>query len=338
MKAIVLTTINVPKNVPEFIKKAGGNDWIAVVVGDLKTPHDEVEKICRKSHSIYLSPEKQMTLGFSHANALPWNCYDRKNLGYLFALREGAELIYSTDDDNFPLDHWDSYLKLGKQRAEVVSSNSGWWNNCSLGDAKITPRGYPVWLIQEKPEYLFTKKEVDIAVQVGLWLGDPDIDAMTRIVSNPVVRKYQEKDIALDAGTMCPYNSQNTFISREFMPAHMLWCCAKTEFYRYDDIFTGYVAQAITQHYGKTTKFGRPFLRQDRNAHDLVKDLRSEIGGMECQRDFFSVLQSTALTGTSVCDNLRRIVYAELEKIPKLPRDLKTQVDTWCADLEKIGV
>lgn len=337
MNAIVLTTINVPNNILEFVEKANG-EWLPIVVGDLKTPHDEVEKICRAAHGVYLSPEKQMTLGFSHAAAIPWNCYDRKNIGYLFALREGAEIIYSTDDDNYPPEHWDSYVRLGKQSIEVVHSDSQWWNCCSLGDARITPRGYPVWLFRDESNYQFNKKDADVAVQVGLWLDDPDVDAMTRLICNPVVTSYIDKDVALEIGTMCPYNSQNTFISREMMPAHMLWCCARTSFYRYDDIFAGYVGQVIGWHYGKTVKFGRPILHQTRNPHDPIKDLKSEIGGMECQRDFLSILRSIEFHDWSKSDNLRQIVYTVLDRIPQLPEHLKTQVDTWCADLNKLGL
>lgn len=338
MNAIVLTTINVPQNIPEFMEKAH-NEWVPIVVGDLKTPHDAVAAICKAAHGVYLSPETQMTLGFSHAGALPWNCYDRKNIGYLFALKEGAEIICSTDDDNYPPDHWDLDVKLGVQRIEVVCSDSGWWNYHSLNHMRITPRGYPVWLIHEEPNYHFMEKEeVDVGVQVGLCLGDPDVDAMTRLIGNPVVTTYPDKNVALDFGTMCPYNSQNTFISREMMPLHMLWCAARSEFYRYDDIFTSYVAQVIGWHYGKTIKFGRPFLRQVRNRHDFLKDLRSEIGGMECQRDFLSLLRSIEFRDSRKADNLRQIIYTVVERIPQLPANLKTQVDTWCADLEKVSL
>ena len=339
MKAIVLTTINIPKNVPEFIKKAGTKDWTAIVVGDLKTPHEEVEKICRENRSVYLSPEKQMTLGFKYAGAIGWNCYERKNLGYLFALREGAEMIYNTDDDNFPtVDNWDSYIKLGKQRLETVSSESGWWNCCTLGDANVTPRGYPTWLINEDPHYTYKVKEVDIAVQAGMWLGDPDIDAMTRMTIRPNVTKYEDKDVALDKGTMCPYNTQNTFIPRAMMPANMVWGGVRTEFDRYNDIFAGYAGQTIAQHYGKTVKFGRPFLHQDRNPHDLVRDLRNEIGGMECQKPLFNILRSMDFRSTRIAENLREIIYRATAEIPQLPATLRAQVDCWCADMEKIGL
>ncbi len=337
MKAIVLTTINIPRNVLQFIEKAD-DEWVPIIVGDMKTPHDEVEAICKTTHGVYLGPEIQKTLGFSHADALPWNCYDRKNLGYLFALREGADVVYSTDDDNYPVDHWDSYLKLGKQMVKVVSSTSGWWNCCSLGDADITPRGYPYWLINEKPQYVYTEKEVDVGVQIGLWLGDPDVDAMTRLVRNPKVTKYSEDFIALSTGTMCPYNSQNTFITRELLPAHMLWCCARTAAYRYDDIFAGYVGQKIASHYNLTVKFGRPFLFQERNDHDLIKDLKSEIGGMEIQKDFFSIINDLHFSTDRKSDNLKEIVNATVDRIPLLPKQLKTQVDTWCDDLAKMDL
>ena len=122
------------------------------------------------------------------------------------------------------------------------------------------------------------------------------------------------------------------------MPAHMLWCGARTEFYRYDDIFASYAGQAVSWHHGKTIKFGRPFVRQARNPHDLLKDLRSEIGGMECQREFLSLLRSMEFRDTRKAENLRQIVYTAVERIPQLPVRLKTQVDTWCADLEKIGL
>lgn len=337
MKAIVLTTINIPKNIPEFMEKAD-EDWVPVVVGDLKTPHDKVKEICDTAHGIYLSPDIQKTLGFSHTGAIPWNCYDRKNIGYLFALREGAEVIFSTDDDNYPSDHWDSYAHLGKQQCKVVSSPTGWWNCCTLGDVDIAPRGYPYWLINEKPEYTFLEKEVDIAVQAGLWLGDPDIDAMTRLVKNPTVASYTDEDIALDTDTMCPYNTQNTFITREMMPANMLWSCARTSVYRYDDIFAGYAGQVIAKYHGKTVKFGRPHLFQERNYHDIIKDMYSEIGGMECQPEIFSIFNTLQFRSQQISDNLKELVYTAVDKVSVLPESLKKQVDSWCNDLSEIGL
>jgi len=337
MNAVVITTINEPLNVLDIVKKAHG-EWLVIIVGDLKTPHDKCEKICKAVRGVYLSPEKQMTLGFTHASSIPWNCYDRKNLGYLFALREGADIIYSTDDDNYPIDDgWDEQVKLGKQTVEVVTSPSGWWNCLSLSDVKATPRGYPYWLIRDTPKYSFKKEVVDVAVQSGLWIGDPDVDAMTRIVLDPKVSSYQDREAALGKGTMCPYDSQNTFISREMLPAHMVWSGEGTSHPRFDDIYAGYVGQIIAQHHGKTIKFGKPLVIQNRNYHDLLKDLTLEMGGMGVMRVFFDVMNKLELKSQSVSENLREIVYKVCNTIPQIPKGLITQVDTWCYDLEKIN-
>lgn len=41
---------------------------------------------------------------FSIASELPFKSYTRKNIGYLYAISQGAEWIYDTDDDNKPYD------------------------------------------------------------------------------------------------------------------------------------------------------------------------------------------------------------------------------------------
>ena len=68
-----------------------------VVVADQKTPndwsHDNV-------HFLPLSKQKELFDDYS--DQIPLNSYTRKNLGYLYAIMNGAEWIYDTDDDNKP--------------------------------------------------------------------------------------------------------------------------------------------------------------------------------------------------------------------------------------------
>jgi hypothetical protein len=63
-------------------------DWNILVVGDEKTPKDwefpNVE---------FLSLEKQLTLGYSITKLVPTNSYARKNIGYLYAISKGRNLI-----------------------------------------------------------------------------------------------------------------------------------------------------------------------------------------------------------------------------------------------------
>ncbi|WP_109313748.1 hypothetical protein [Ruegeria sp. AU67] len=71
-----------------------------VVVGDRKTPDNWS---CDGAE--YLSVERQLSLGFRLSDALPFDHYCRKMIGYLLAARNGAEMIVDTDDDNLPKDN-----------------------------------------------------------------------------------------------------------------------------------------------------------------------------------------------------------------------------------------
>ncbi len=95
-KVIVLTTINPPKG--EIQKLSSYKGWRLVCVGDNITPKDW------KADAVeYLSPELQSKLFPKFSEKFPWRMYARKNLGYLYAIKQGAGLIYETDDDMMPL-------------------------------------------------------------------------------------------------------------------------------------------------------------------------------------------------------------------------------------------
>ena len=68
-----------------------------VVVADTKTPPD-----WNYPDVHFLSLEKQKELFGDFAKHLPYGSYTRKNLGYLYAMMNGAGWIYDTDDDNKP--------------------------------------------------------------------------------------------------------------------------------------------------------------------------------------------------------------------------------------------
>ena len=48
----------------------------------------------------YLSVEDQQRIEMPFAKMLPWNSFGRKNLGYLYAIAHGAQVIFDFDDDN----------------------------------------------------------------------------------------------------------------------------------------------------------------------------------------------------------------------------------------------
>jgi len=331
-KIIIITTINLPLNLYGFKKINKKDEWDFLVVGDLKTEHEAVKNICKDVGGLYLSPSDQTKLGFTHSTAIGWNCIERKNIGYLFALKENYDLIGSLDDDNYPTEDWFNTIQLGKQKIEVITSDNGWYNTSEGADTQYKLRGFPISKFHEKPKIRIEKREVNIGIQAGLVLGDPDVDAVSRIVNKPNVNSYKKLNFCLAEGTMCPYNTQNTIITRKLLPANMMWgSCG-----RYDDIFASYVGQKIAWKYNYLVKHGNPLAMQDRNQHNLILDLEQELLGMKIQEQFFKALNEFKLIGESPLADLKNLVYFLLNKIPLLPHNLRTQIDTWEYDINTI--
>ena len=97
-KAIVITTINKPNECIE--KWAKKTEYNLVIVGDKKTPQNYSVP---GSEVLQINDQNEKYNKLS--KLLPLNHYTRKNIGYIHAINSlGAEAIFDTDDDNFPLD------------------------------------------------------------------------------------------------------------------------------------------------------------------------------------------------------------------------------------------
>jgi hypothetical protein len=92
-KFIVITSIFNPTQAIESF--AALKDYQLIVVGDKKTPANWSFENCT-----YINVEDQLSLSPSLANAIPFNHYGRKMLGYVYAMQQGADVIIDTDDDN----------------------------------------------------------------------------------------------------------------------------------------------------------------------------------------------------------------------------------------------
>jgi len=92
MKSIVITTIFPPTEAVREI--AGREDWQLIVAGDRKTPRE-----WNYGDAYFLSAQAQEARGFCLGSVLSWNHCCRKMIGYLEAIRLGAERIVDTDDN-----------------------------------------------------------------------------------------------------------------------------------------------------------------------------------------------------------------------------------------------
>ncbi|EPB71894.1 hypothetical protein ANCCEY_09019 [Ancylostoma ceylanicum] len=118
-KWIVVTTVQHPTEDIKRLSRIPG--WTLVVVGDTKTPKNwSLEGV----H--YLSVEYQQRLGYRILDHLPYKSYARKNIGYLYAIQNGAEWIYDTDDDNKPYGIIKPEVTLSQYRHEKSFWDPDW--------------------------------------------------------------------------------------------------------------------------------------------------------------------------------------------------------------------
>ncbi len=327
---IVTTTIYVPNALEKYARNArfyGHSDLSFVVIGDQKTPPD-TRAFCdglTANHfpCAYLGIEDQQAYLERYPalwKHLPFNSIQRRNVGLLKAWEDGADIVITVDDDNWMLNH--DFLRLHALVGQTVElpafeTSSGWFNVCSvLEEASGTPfyhRGFPRGERWKENETFTCIAPITrrVAVNAGLWLDDPDIDAMTRLERPIVVRGFRPSApsrFVLQPGTWSPFNSQNTALMREVIPAYFVSPCVG----RYDDIWPSYMVVRIAEHLGDVIAYGQPLLRQKRNEHILWKDLDNERVGMLLTDEFCATLRALPLQGTTYHQ-----CYGELvEKLP----------------------
>lgn len=284
-----------------------------IVVGDKKTPAT-VQSFCRNLEqefgieTVYLCEQEQIRYlnDFPRlGDFIPWNCIQRRNVGMLMAYQGPSDVIVTIDDDNFLCqpDYLGFHAHVGHQEdVEAVSASSGWWNVCDmLEEARGIPfyhRGFPLsrrW--QPEDEFrVVTKLRGRTVVNAGLWLDDPDLDAVTRlclpICATRPSGSFRER-VACNLGTWSPFNSQNTAILRDAIAAYFLFPYVG----RYDDIWASYVIRHIADHLGDLVTYGSPLVRQKRNPHNYFKDFDAERFGMEHTELFLDALRACRLTG-----------------------------------------
>jgi hypothetical protein len=319
--AIVVTTINDGRFLPAYLANLREHGHLAdtrlYVVGDRKTP-----PACRAAADAaardgldcpYLGVEEQ-TAFLRDLPAIdrivPWNSDNRRNVGFLMALRDGAEVVISIDDDNLPVPGTDfvgGHAVTGRElEAPEVSAASGWYNLFDVLEhtpaLPVWPRGYPYRLrAPQQVETRLARRRVH--VNAGLWLGDPDVDAITRIAIHPDVKRMAQERGLLAAGTFSPINTQNTAVHRDAMVAYyyvrMHEPMHGARLNRFGDIWSGYFVQKCAKALGHAVAFGAPPVEQVRNDHDLFVDLREEYWGIVLSEHLSGWLTGARLSGST---------------------------------------
>lgn len=325
-KWIVVTTINYPSH--SLKKLATLKDWHLVVVGDRKTPKDWQLENCE-----FLSIEKQQTLDYEIIKFLPENHYCRKNIGYLYAIANGAKVIYETDDDNELID--DIFAFSDDELVEVNVKDQNSFNVFSyFGQPTVWPRGLPLNQIANSNDYQVKNiSRQQCGVIQGLINKDPDVDAIFRLTQYRDVYFDKKTPCVLPEGTFCPFNTQNTIFSYESFWGLMI---PSTTSFRVCDIWRGYIVQRLLWDLDLRLCFTSPTAVQERNEHNLFKDFLEEQDLYLKSNSLIEFLlnwKSEASYFPERMENLTR----ELAGAEYLKKEEIALTQAWIRDLTKLG-
>ena len=319
--AAVVTTISDGAFLAAYVRaieQHGGSEQITVyVIGDLNTPPGCKERAQRMQaegfRCIYAGVEEQerfMAAFPTLAAGIPYRSDNRRNVGYLMALRDGNDVIISVDDDNLPVAEspfFEAHSAVGTQRRlATIAGENRWSNVCALLSTRaqtgerirIYPRGFPYSMRGTDATAVrpLTVSGV-VGVNIGLWTGDPDVDAATRLATRCESRSNAAGAHFLGDAQRTPINSQNTAIVGEAVPAYYFLRMGRTvggmKMDRFGDIFSGYFLGLCAEAVGHRISVGPPFVHQARNEHNLFKDLWHELPGMVLIEDLREWLEQS---------------------------------------------
>lgn len=334
--ALITTTIRIPFVLALY--RRYGSDVAFFVAGDTRQPAGSIE-FCDSINATFLEFDDQYRRYPILSELVGERCIQRRNFALLEAVKWGADVIVSVDDDNIPLSP--NYFGVFESvlthpfNGLLAFSSSGWFDVGMLLHPVAPHRGFPHARHPAIPVF-DSITDARIGVAAGICLGDPDIGACERIANAPTVHSVSEllrTGVVTDPRhTMTVFNSQNTAFLRELSPAFFMFpACG-----RYDDIYASLVMQRVMRERNLHVHFGQPFVWQQRNSHDLVKDLRAEIDGMQNVERFAAVLDATNLSGVAtVCNQVRAILH-NLKNEPWFPRQAIDAALAFQDDIEKI--
>ena len=333
---VVLTTIAPPTECVRRLRDAMPRSATLAVVGDTKGPEQY-----DTPGTTFLPYAAQRALEFQLYANLPTRHYARKNLGYLHAMRCGANCIYETDDDNAPLENWKprtAFVAGGRRTPpHDRSPDTPKWVNVYqyFSGESIWPRGLPLNEVRgAAPSAETLKAGVFAPIQQGLVNNSPDVDAVWRLTQDRPFSFDDAPSVLLSPGNWCPFNTQSTWwwpiaYPLMYIPSH----CS----FRMCDIWKSFVAQRCLWELGMGVVFHAAEVVQERNFHELMADFRDEIPGYLGNSQIVASLAKLTLDAGqgNVNTNLIRC-YEALVGEGVFPDEELILAKAWVADIEAI--
>ncbi|XP_013389154.1 probable glycosyltransferase STELLO2 [Lingula anatina] len=333
-KWVVITTIFKPSKLAFQLSKK--KDWCVVVVADKKGfPTYDVPNVK------YLTVQEQEQCEFNICKLLPWNHFGRKNIGFLYAMKHGAQLIYDTDDDN---ELKESLFIPDPAKIEVknvkVQSKTLWNPYPFFSQYKDSwPRGFPLEKIKDNATKTQSVTDqlpnTNIGIIQSLADHEPDVDALYRLTQPlPFGFRQGNEYYAVPYGIMVPYNAQATLHTYDTFFAMYL---PITVTGRVTDIWRAYFTVRLLWDIKRSLVFASPWVTQIRNAHNWLADFYAEWDLYFKSTQLAEFLQSWKPSrGGNIAHETKELYVALYETTFIESLDVRI-IDAWLKDLECMG-
>jgi len=239
------------------------------------------------------------------SSLIPKRSHAETSFGLLFMEKNDFQYGFFIDDDTLPIkgDYFGQHIKNLNFSGDIeeVSSDTRWVNVLyqSFQRHKLYPRGYPYSCMNEKTK-TSTKKISNVILSQGMWINNPDLDAI-RILNqgglNGVCEiKLAERDFARnfiaakgDYKTVC---SMNLAFKKEIIPAFYqlpmdddIWKIG-----RFEDIWSGIFIKRLCDTMDKNIISGFPLCVHNKAPRSTFKDLMTEGPAMEINEFLWKIV------------------------------------------------
>jgi hypothetical protein len=294
-----------------------------------------------------------------------------RSFGYIIAALKGVDVIITYDDDNwaFNLTEHD-YDYLGAHdvinsyyKGIEVSSTNGWLNTISMLTVippnKIYARGYP-YSKRGSDQYKYKPSEGNVLLNIGLWTGNPDVDAITVLSEGsmnglPVTKTIglsNYKRVLLSNDTFAPLNTANTAYSIKLLPiiydTFQGAYVGELKLDRFGDIWCNLFIEKIIRHVGGRITIGIPLVEHRREPRNTFEDFMKEFWGIIISERLFSIINDIYIKSKSYTDaylelisgleEYKDILSFDKENLRKYLNKLLGSMKLWIELLEYLNI
>jgi len=249
-----------------------------------------------------------------YLDAIPERCHAETSFGFLVAYEENTDVIIELDDDVFPLPYRraliDLHLKnLLDKDGETVLANAKWYNsleNLALNNLDLFPRGHPYSIDTRTEDYQWVNNGGECVLNMGLWLGSPDLDALTILYKSGLNGRFtveggecKRSKVILGNGVYAAICSMNTAFLTKVVPAFYQLYMNIMGVDRFDDIWSGIFLKKVADSVGDKICLGEPAIYHDKRPRNVFKDLMKELNGMEINEFLWRMVDELELNGST---------------------------------------